>query len=278
MDLTFPPAVERLPRHRARLESACRVGMAEPAVVGMAIGGSFAGGRPDELSDLDLRLVVEDDAFERMLDRRRAIAEAAGPLVAAFTGGHVGEERLLITLYADLVHVDYLVVGVSDVAEHNAGHAVLVLWERDGRLSAVLPGERRDDPVEELTWMEARMWTWVWYTQSKILRGELYEAIDALNVLRAWVVFRLTARTAGVPYRAARFAEEVLGEHAQTVALTATGPAREALIEGLRATVRLYLALAEPLLERQGVTAEGEARRVVLAALDRGLDWTPPPA
>jgi hypothetical protein len=250
--------------------------MRDPEIVGMALGGSFAGGHPDEYSDLDFKIVVEDEAFDRALDRRRALAESCGHVVAAFTGGHVGEERLLITLYDDLLHVDFLVVRLSDLAEQNHGRPVHVLWERDGRLSAALPGEPAHDPAADLEWMEARMWTWVWYTHSKILRGELYEAIDALNVVRGWVLFRLTALRAGEPTRGARFAEERIGDRAAEFARTAAGPLdREALLEALRASVRLYLEMADPLLEHHGLEKAGEARVAVRDALERGLDWFP---
>ena len=276
MEPQVPATLTDLPRHRARLEAACRAAMEDPDVVGMALGGSFAQGRPDEYSDLDLKIVVEDESFDRALGRRRELAEACGHVVAAFTGGHVGEERMLITLYDDLLHVDFLVVGLSDLAEQNHGRTVHVLWERDGRLSQVLPGEPAHDPAADLEWMEARMWTWVWYTHSKILRGELYEAIDALNVVRGWVLFRLTALRAGEPTRGARFAEERIGDRADEFARTVAGPRdREPLLEGLRASVRLYLEMADPLLERHDLEKAHEARAVVLEALERGLAWSP---
>jgi predicted nucleotidyltransferase len=81
MDLRLPQGIDRLPRHRERLEAACRAAMDDPDVVGMGIAGSFAEGEPDEYSDLDLRVVVEAAAFERKLGEAPALAEAAGPLV-----------------------------------------------------------------------------------------------------------------------------------------------------------------------------------------------------
>jgi hypothetical protein len=276
MEIAVPAVLERFPRHRRRLEAACRAAMDDPEVLGMTLGGSFVEGEPDQVSDLDLRVVVEDEALDSMLARRGDLAERAGPLVAAFHGGHVGDERLLITLYDDLVHVDYAIIPISEVAAHNHGRAAHVLWERDRRVSEQLPGEPADDTAADLAWMEARMWTWVWYTHSKILRGELYEALDALNSLRVWVLFRLTAFTAGLRYKGARFAEELVGEHRADVERTVAGLSREGQLEALRATVRVYLALADPLLERFGVATETAAREAVRAVLDRGLDWEPP--
>ena len=95
-------------------------------------------------------------------------------------------------LYDDLVHVDFDVLSSTDVGEHNQGLPVVVLWERDG-LSASLPGTYRPDIGTELRWMEARMWTWSWYIQTKIIRGELYEALDGLQYVRNQVLFHLVA-------------------------------------------------------------------------------------
>jgi hypothetical protein len=41
------------------------------------------------------------------------------------------------------------------------------------------------------------MWTWSWYIQTKVLRGELYEALDGLQYVRDNVLFKLLAMHAG---------------------------------------------------------------------------------
>lgn len=277
IEVHLPPAVERLPRHRARLEAACRTAMAEPDVVGMTIGGSFAEGDPDEVSDLDLRIVVEDAASDLRLEAAPALAAAAGPLVAAFTGEHVGEPRLLICLYEDLVHVDYLTVGLSETAEQNGGRPVHVLWERDGRVSAVLPGPAEpEDPAGQLAWMEARMWTWAWYIQSKIVRGELFEALDGIQYVRDRVLFRLLAMRDGVVHSGSRRAEARMGDLRERFDRTVARADGPELMAALAETVALYDELAAPLLEGHGVEPASEARATVRSALDRGLAWGPP--
>jgi hypothetical protein len=275
MDFSLPPAVDVLPRHKERLIAACRVGVDEADVIGMAIAGSFVDGAPDIYSDLDLRVVLANGSFERVFPRREGFARACGPLVAAFTGEHVGEPQLLITLYDDLVHVDFLFTELADAPDKNEGRKAHVLWQRDPGVSEALSRPHVADPAADLAYVEARMWTWAWYIQSKILRGELWEAVSGLGSVRDWVLFRLLAMSQEIRYRGARFAEESVGEHAAAVAGTLGTLDKESLLEALRAAVRLYLELADPLLERHEVQRASPARQTVLSALEAGLSWQP---
>jgi len=123
--------------------------------------------------------------------------------------------------------------------------------------------------------MEARIWTWSWYIQSKVLRGELYEALDGLQYVRDQVLFRLLAFDGERRPAGGRRAEAVVGDHRDAFARTiprSLDPAT--VLASLREEIDLYRVLADPLLERHGI-GTGEARTVVLRALDLGLDWTP---
>lgn len=74
---------------------------------GVAVSGSWNGEDFDQYSDLDLVLVCHNQDFESVMRERRSLAENFGNLVSAFTGEHVGENRLLICLYSPpLIHVD----------------------------------------------------------------------------------------------------------------------------------------------------------------------------
>src|SRR3990172_6702619 len=192
MDVAIPASLEAFPRHADKTEAACRAAFDNPDVVGMAVAGSFADGNADLLSDVDLRLYVPPEAIERTVGWIPALAARCGRVVALFTGEHVGNPTLTIALYDDLVHVDFDVLSSAGVGEHNQGLPVFVLWERDG-ISGELPGYYQVDVAEDLRWLEARVWTWSWYIQTKVMRGELYEALDGLQYIRDQVLFRLIA-------------------------------------------------------------------------------------
>jgi hypothetical protein len=244
----------------------------------MAVTGSFATGNADEVSDVDLRLYARSGTVETVVARVPGLAAACGRVVAIFVADHLGIPTLTIVLFDDLVHVDFDVVSVDRAAEHNAGLPAVVLWEREP-ISAALPGTYGPDFTADLRWMEARIWTWSWYIQSKVLRGELYEALDGLQYVRDQVLFRLLAFGRGDRPAGGRRAEAVVGEHADAFARTVPiALERAAFLEALRAEIDLYRRLADPLLARYDVDLAIEARVVILRALELGLDWTPGPA
>jgi predicted nucleotidyltransferase len=274
MDVTLPAPFDRFPRHRAKADAACRAASADPDVVGMVVTGSFATGEADELSDVDLRVYVRPVAVESVVARIPDLAAAGGRVVALFVAEHLGIPTLTIVLYDDLVHVDFDVVAADRAAEHNDGLPAVVLWEREP-ISDALPGTYVPEVAAGVRWLEARIWTWSWYIQSKVLRGELYEALDGLQYVRDRVLFRLLAFHGERRPAGGRRAENVVGDHGDAFARTvpkALDPA--SVLAALREEIDLYRTLADPLLERHRVDP-AEARAVVLRALDLGLDWRP---
>jgi predicted nucleotidyltransferase len=274
MDVVLPAPFDRLPRHRAKAETACRAALADPDVMAMVVTGSFATGDADELSDIDLRVYVRPDAVESVVARIPDLAAAAGRVVALFVAEHLGIPTLTIVLYDDLVHVDFDVVAADRAAEHNDGLPAVVLWERQP-ISDALPGTYAPEVAAGVRWLEARIWTWSWYIQSKVLRGELYEALDGVQYVRDQVLFRLLAFHGERRPAGGRRAETVVGEHGDAFARTVpTSLDPASILAALREEIDLYRRLADPLLERHGIDT-AEARAVVLRALDLGLDWTP---
>jgi hypothetical protein len=277
MDFALPATFDRLPRHRGKAEAACRSALADPDVVGMAVTGSFATGIADKVSDVDLRVYARSGAVDTVVARVPELAAACGRVVAIFVAEHLGIPTLTIVLFNDLVHVDFDVVSVDRAAEHNAGLPAVMLWERE-TISAALPGTYGSDIAADVRWMEARIWTWSWYIQSKVLRAELYEALDVLQYVRDQVLFRLLAFGRGDRPAGGRRAEAVVGDHADAFPRTVPiALERAAVLEALRAEIDLYRRLADRCWPGTARTSPSR-RAVILRALELGLDWTPGPA
>lgn len=244
----------------------------------LAVGavGSYLANTLDEFSDLDL-VVVVDPAHEASVSAdRQHIAGALGSLLASFTGEHVGEPRLLICLYDEpLLHVDLKFVALPDMA-HRVEDPV-VLWEREGRLSAALrPGDAAF-PAPDASWIEARFWVWVHYAAGKIGRGELFEAVDFFAFLRGTVLGPLILQRSGARPTGVRKIETFAPALAEALRATiATYDTRDCL-RALRASVALYRRLrGDPDSAPPRSAAEGAAMAYV-DEVERRFDPTKHP-
>lgn len=275
MGTLIPDSFDQLPLHKAKVEVAARVLMADTTVVGLAVGGSFATGAADDYSDVDLWIAVTDGELASIRSRAEATARACGKLIAQFPAEHLGDPDHLIVLYEDLVHVDFQYVDVSDFGRNVRGRACHVLWERNGELSSQLPGlVVAPDPQKDLAWMEDRVWVWLWYAQQKILRGELYEALSVITTIREWVLFRLLALRSGVDHAGARRVEGLMGSHGAAIVRTVPLLDPPSLMSATQALATTYAVLADPLLKQYGLP-KSDARSAIEAALAVGLEWEP---
>ena len=211
-------------------------------IVGIAAGGSFITNSMDEFSDLDLIIAVEPAHFAEVMSERMNVAASLGKLLAAFTGEHVGEPRVLICLYeAPLLHVDLKFVSLEDVAIRVEDPAVL--WERDGRLSSALAQSKAEFPTRSPQWIEDRFWIWVHYAATKIARGELFEAIDFLAFLRGTVLGPLALARAGARPSGVRKIETTAPAFALQLRHTIATHDAEDCLRALRSCVELYRSL-----------------------------------
>jgi predicted nucleotidyltransferase len=233
----FPESVPE--PHRRFLRNLIEQLRTDTRIVGVAAGGSYLTDSMDEFSDLDLIVAIQPDDYIDVLADRQAIAASLGTLLAAFTGEHVGEPRLLICLYQDpLLHVDLKFVALGDVAKRVEDP--VVLWEREGRLSRALRAGTPEYPAPDPQWIENRFWTWVHYTGTKIGRGELFEALDCLSFLRGTVLGPLALVRAGGRAAGVRRIETAAPEFAQKLRATVARYEAADCLRALRACAELY--------------------------------------
>ncbi|CAN7201881.1 MULTISPECIES: nucleotidyltransferase domain-containing protein [Acidovorax] len=227
--------------HRDFLDRAVSILAADSRVVGVAAAGSYSADLMDDYSDLDLVVVCEGASFDEVMQSRKQVASKLGRLVAAFTGEHVGEPRLLICLYGPpALHVDLKFVRIEDLKDRV--DQPTVLWERDVRLTEALAHGKRAFPPPDHQWIEDRFWVWVHYGASKIARGELQEALDFFSFLRGCVLGPLGLERAGkapIGVRRVELVPELASLLANTVA-TLNAPA---LLEALENTIAAYRTL-----------------------------------
>jgi len=211
----------------------------DPRVAGVAMTGSLAGGHPDVYSDVDLVVVIDEVAYDAVMRDRLGLIGAWAPLVTGFTGEHVGEPRLIVTLVEPpLLHVDFTFVTAADLADRTTDPEIL--WDRDGALAAALAGPPAAAAAFDLQWLEDRFWIWVHYGATKLGRGELFEVIGCLTYLREVVLGPLAARRVGAEPRGVRRLEAIAPEEAHLLRATLCGDDRQEAGRALLAAIDLY--------------------------------------
>lgn len=198
----------------------------------------------DRWSDLDLVLVVADDAWPGILSERRELAQTLGPLLQAFTGEHVGEPRLLIALFQHpdltLLHVDLKFVTLDDLDRRV--ETPVILWARDEAVvQKRLDQGRVGWPNRSADWFEARAWVWLHYGATKMHRGEFFEALGMLAFLRDQVLGPMMHRRLGRNQRGVRRLESL--DHMAPLLPTVAAHDRTAIERALQAAAELYVDL-----------------------------------
>ena len=233
---TLPAAQQRL------LSRIIDTFCADPRVLGIAASGSFVADCMDQFSDLDLVIAIEPHHYQQVMAERFALIEQIDGKLAAFSGEHVGEPRLVIALYEpDLIHVDFKFVSLVDAAVRVDD--TKVLWQRDSRLSDVYASAGYHYPQPDNQWIEDRFWVWLHYGATKIARGEYFEATEFLSFLRTTVLSPLALRQHGLTPSGVRKIEQRIPEFAAQLKHTIATPDRHALIPAYRKCVALYLQL-----------------------------------
>ncbi len=216
---------------------------ADTRLQALLAGGSWVHGGMDAHSDLDFVLVVDEAHYPEVMAERMALAEGIGGLLAAFTGEHVGEPRLLICLYGPpLLHVDLKFVTTADLDDRVERPAIV--FARDP--AAI---ERRLDaaniawPDRPPQWFEQRAWIWLHYAATKLGRGELLEAIAMLAYFRDQVLGPMLHRRAGRPQRGVRRLEQQPEGLDRRLLATVTGHDAKGVRAGIWAAAELYVDL-----------------------------------
>ncbi len=229
--------------HRSLLDRISQALRAHSGIIGVAAGGSFINGTLDEFSDLDLVVVVAPTDWPHVLADRFTLAATFGPLLAAFTGEHVGEPRLLICLYGPpLVHVDLKFLPLEALDERVEDP--VVLWDRTGLVRRRLASAPARYPAPDRQWIEDRFWVWVHYAASKLARGELFELLNFLAFLRAQVLGPLALQEVAAQPNGVRKLEQHAPQRARELEATVSRYDRVDAARALDAAIQLYRKLS----------------------------------
>jgi hypothetical protein len=281
VDLT---GLDRFPEHRRVLDAMVGHYRDDRRVTGLLLGGSNVAGGMDFFSDVDLEVVAADAAFDAVFAERDRAVEAAGQPLFRFIADHIpGGEHLYIVLYdspAGPVKLDVEYYRAGAVVPREWLTRCRLLLDRTGALATALASSAGLPPpaprVKELRDLNQKFWTWCWYTFGKIVRGELWEAVDGLHTIRTRALVPLLAWAAGARVEGSRRLEQKADPAMlRHLAATIAPPERQPLYTALQETIELYGRLREPVFARYEVQTNARAEEALRQAIVQ--HWTPAP-
>lgn len=231
----------------------------DPNVIGLAVAGSWITNELDEYSDIDFVLVTKKqvaDDKEKMLNYARSF----GDFISGFTGEHVGEPRLLVCLYdKPLLHVDIKFLTLPEF--YTRIENPVVIFERNGQLTAILNSTEAAWPQPDFQWIEDRIWTWVHYIAGKAARGEYFECLDGLGYIRARVLAPLLQLKSKTLPRGLRKVETKLNPpDLESLKITTAQYNKASILKALDNSVSVYRSLRRKLFT-SGVDLQEKAEK-----------------
>jgi predicted nucleotidyltransferase len=173
--------------HGALIERLIEAGTTDGRSSAAFLGGSRARGEADEFSDVDVTLVVGDDAYEELVSEKVALVRGLGePLFVE----DFGNEGILFVIFADGVELELNLVRRSGLARLRPGpHEPL--FDPDGILSGLsseLPELDLTAQVDHLR----RILFWFWHDlghfTAAVGRRQIWWAAGQLGQLRGLCV------------------------------------------------------------------------------------------
>jgi len=248
-------------------------------VVGLVLGGSLARGAGDPYSDVDLYIVVSDGSFDGVLSERDAVTEVVGSRLFAFDVDPVpggSTDRIVVYEGSDgfPVKLDLMYLKESDLEPAPKWSGCAVLEGEGGRVGNVVARSEGLAPPppkpEELRELNQKFWTLCWYVFGKIVRGELWEALDGLHNIRSLALVPLLDWAAKRPHDRYRRLEDKLNARTASLLGATLSPLQpEALYAALRAEAELFRTLRATVFDRHGLGFDPAPEEALEAEMSR---------
>lgn len=247
-----------------RFVAACQ---ADERVVASFLGGSYARGTVDEYSDLDLYLVITDEAYDDFFAEREAFFRRLGEPVFLEDFNDYGFD-LVCFIFAEGTEGE-LGLGRASHFQHIHSGPYRVLLDKKGILAgAVFPWYEpaQAGQVEMLR----RLVYWFWHDLSHhfitaTARGQLWSAYGALEDLRRTCVnlARLRQNFQAVADGYEKVEQAIPVEQLAPLQATCCPLEQGAMLQAALLIVRFYQELVPPLAGAHGIPYPAALDRVV---------------
>ncbi len=227
--------------------------------IGLAMTGSLTKGTADHYSDLDFQVVIPSETS--LAEAKSWVIEcvsSAGQLLASFPATHLGLPNLLLfflQVESQIVKVDVHVFPIDEF--RSLPQSVILFDPEDQFAGSPLNGEPEASQLAftpNFADLYQKFSGWIWYTYTKLARGECLEAVDALDTMRSQALLPCLQFIEHLPFEGYRHLETRLSEDF-FLALRQTYPShvqRDEILRALKDLVRIFSQLQPLIIERLG--------------------------
>ena len=261
------------PQHQAfvdRFVQACR---ADDRIIAAFLGGSNVKGAADAYSDIDLCLIITDEAYEDFFARREAFLQLLGEPVFL---EDFGIPNIVFFIFSDGTEGELYFGSESRLDQIHSGPFRILLDKKNILAGAVFrPFE--PPPSEQAEKLRREIY-WFWHELSHFItamgRGQLWWAHGQLEVLRSICVNLARLHN--------NFSDTGVGEEAyfkieksmpveQLAALQGTFPPMEenAMLQAALDIIHFYKELAPLLAQKHGIPYPYSLERVMMDRLQK---------
>jgi hypothetical protein len=193
-----------------------------------------------------------------------------GFVVAPMPGGSTDH----IVIYEGPVKFDFMYLKESAFKPAPKWAGYTVLKDVTGHVGDVVAHSEGLAPpqptTEKLLDLNQRFWIWCWYVFGKIVRGELWEALDGLHGIRSLALVPLLDWAAERPHEGYRRLERKTDpEAASRLMVTVAAVESQALYAALQAEMELYRRLRAVLFDRYWLTFDPTPEEVLEGEMSR---------
>ena len=241
-------------------------------IVAAFLGGSFARGKVDEWSDLDIYLITTDDGYEEFFAERQAFVRQLGEPVLVEDFNDFGFDMVLFT-FADGVEGELSMARESGFDHiHGGPHKVLV--DKKGLLEGKTFALYQPAEADQLRTLQHAIY-WFWEHLSHFIAGigrkQTWTAYGSLDEMRMKCLKLARLRhdfdTEHSSYSSVE--QYVPEEELRPLVPTCVSLEAEAMLQAAQMLVEFYRQIAPSLAAKHGITYPADLERVILARFER---------
>ena len=261
--------------YHAFMERVAAVTHADDRIAAALVGGSRGAGTADEHADIDLYLILRDDAYDDFFAARRDFMHRLGDPIILEDFNGFGHDMLLF-LYADGVEGELMLARASNFA-HIPHGPFLRLLDRHGILPAgafpPIPTPDPEEQCETLRWMVHWFWRDLSQLSRWVLRDKLWTAYGHLEYTRHTCLnlARLQHEWGSMLESFHKLDGAAAVKDLAALQGTFCRVEREAMLTAVRALLALYLRIAPPLAAAHGIAYPVQLHSVVIARLEQAF-------